>query len=87
MNRTMMWLEGEQAQYWRYQLRLRTEAVTRAKEAVREKKDLSRQELAELAGVSREYVRKLEAGLYDPTVGTLEKLAKALGVPLTKLLE
>lgn len=54
--------------------------------ARREKKGLSRQELAKAAGVSREYVRKLEAGLYDPTVGTLEKLAKALGVPVTKLL-
>ena len=49
-------------------------------------KDLSRQELAEKAGLSREYVRLLEAGLYDPTVGTMERLAKALGVPVTELL-
>ena len=54
--------------------------------ALRRKRNLSRQELAKKAGVSREYVRKLEAGLYDPTVGTLEKLAKALEVPLTELL-
>ena len=54
--------------------------------ALRVEKDLSRQELAEKAGLSREYIRKLEAGLYDPTVGTLQKLAKALGVPVTKLL-
>jgi transcriptional regulator with XRE-family HTH domain len=55
--------------------------------ALRKKRDLSRQALAKKAGVSREYVRKLEAGLYDPTVGTLAKLAKALGVPVTELLE
>ena len=54
--------------------------------ALRVKQDLSRQELAQEAGVSREYVRKLEAGRYDPTVGTLTKLAKALGVPVTELL-
>ena len=54
--------------------------------ALRKKKNLSRQELAERADVSREYVRKLEAGLYDPSVGTLQRLAKALGVPLTELL-
>ena len=47
---------------------------------------MSRAQLAELAGISREYVRNLEAGQYDPTVGTLQKLAKALGVPVTELL-
>ena len=36
--------------------------------------------------MSREYIRKLEAGGYDPTVGTLQRLAKALGVPVTELL-
>jgi transcriptional regulator with XRE-family HTH domain len=37
--------------------------------------------------VSREYIRKLEAGGYDPTVGTLQRIAKALGVTVTELLE
>jgi len=32
-------------------------------------------------------VNKLEAGRYDPTMGTLQALAKALGVPVTELLE
>ena len=54
--------------------------------ALRVEKDLSRQELAEKAALSREYIRKLEAGAYDPTVGTLQKIAKALGVPVTELL-
>ena len=53
---------------------------------LREERDLSRQEVAERADISREYVRKLEAGLQDPTVGILQRLAKALGVPVTELL-
>jgi transcriptional regulator with XRE-family HTH domain len=53
---------------------------------LRKAQGLSRYELAKLAGVSRVYVAKLEAGRSDPTVGMLQKLAKALGVPLTDLL-
>jgi len=53
---------------------------------VRKAKGLSQYRLAKEAGISREYVRKLEAGRYDPTVGMLQRLAKALGVPMTELL-
>jgi transcriptional regulator with XRE-family HTH domain len=53
---------------------------------LRKAQGLSRYELAKLARVSRVYVAKLEAGRSDPTVGMLQKLAKALGVPLTDLL-
>jgi len=48
--------------------------------ALRERRGVSQAELAERAGLSREYVNKLEAGKYDPTLGTLGCLAKALGV-------
>jgi transcriptional regulator with XRE-family HTH domain len=54
---------------------------------LREARDLSRQELAERAAISREYLRRLEAGRQDPTVGMLQRLAKALGVKVTRLLE
>jgi len=47
---------------------------------------MSRAELAHRAEVSREYVRRLEVGDFDPTVGTVQKLARALGVPLMELL-
>jgi transcriptional regulator with XRE-family HTH domain len=53
----------------------------------RKGKRLSRYALAKAAGVSREYIAKLEAGCSDPTVGMLQRLAKALGVPVTALLE
>ena len=48
---------------------------------------LSQYALAKAAGISREHVRTLEAGKSDPTVGMLQRLAKALAVPLTALLE
>jgi transcriptional regulator with XRE-family HTH domain len=54
---------------------------------LREDRDMSRAELADRAGISREYVRKLEAGAQDPTVGTLQKLAKALKVTLADLVK
>jgi transcriptional regulator with XRE-family HTH domain len=42
--------------------------------------------LAASAGISREYVRLLEAGRSDPTVGMLQRLADALGVSLWTVL-
>jgi transcriptional regulator with XRE-family HTH domain len=48
---------------------------------------MSQTALARRAKLSREHLVRLEAGLYDPTVTTLTKLAKALGVPVTALLE
>ena len=38
MNRVLLWLETEQHAYWSGQVRKRTEAVAKAKEAVRFKK-------------------------------------------------
>jgi transcriptional regulator with XRE-family HTH domain len=48
--------------------------------------DVSQYELARRTGLSRQYLRKLEEGSHDPTVGTLEKIADALKVSLTSLL-
>jgi len=47
---------------------------------------MSHYTLAERAKISREYVCKLESGRSDPTLGMLQRLTKALGVLLTKLL-
>jgi transcriptional regulator with XRE-family HTH domain len=54
---------------------------------LREAQDLSRAELAERAGITREYVRRLEAGGQDPTLGVLQKIARALGVKLEELVK
>jgi len=42
---------------------------------------------AKKAGFTREYIARLETGKHDPSVSTLEKLAKALKVKPGKLLE
>jgi len=55
--------------------------------ALREKRGMTQGELAAKAKLSREYVLRLEGARQDPTLSTLEALAKALGVPVTELLE
>jgi transcriptional regulator with XRE-family HTH domain len=42
--------------------------------------------LAVKAKISRGYLARLEAAVQDPILGVLERLAKALGVPVTELL-
>jgi len=54
---------------------------------LRKVKKLTRYALAKRAGISPAYVTKLEEGRSDPTIGMLQRLAKALGVPVTELLE
>jgi transcriptional regulator with XRE-family HTH domain len=61
--------------------------IGRTLKQVRQAKGLTQTALAKKAGVSRAYVFRLEAGGADPTVGLLQRLAKALGVPVTALLE
>ena len=55
--------------------------------SLREDRGLSQTTLAAKAGISREYLWRLETGRQDPTLGTLERLAKALKVKVTELLE
>ena len=43
--------------------------------------------LAKKAGVSRAYLSRLEMGRHDPPLSRLRKLAKALKVPIEKLLK
>jgi transcriptional regulator with XRE-family HTH domain len=54
---------------------------TRLRE-IRTKKNLSRSELADRAGVSLSYVSRLENGHLLPAIEALEKLARALDTPL-----
>ena len=55
--------------------------------ALRAKRDITQAELAARAGISHGYLARLETGRQDPTITTLEKLAKALRVPVEKLLK
>ena len=53
---------------------------------LRERKELSIRDLAKAAGLHWTTVWKIEAGRRAPTVATLKKLARALGVKLADLL-
>lgn len=53
--------------------------------ALRVKKELSQEQLAELAEVDRTYVGGLERGERNATVQTLVRVAKALGVSVAVL--
>jgi transcriptional regulator with XRE-family HTH domain len=61
--------------------------IGRRIQTLRKTRALTRQELAEKEGISRESVRLLEAGRFDPTLGMLTKLSRALGVRLTDLVK
>jgi transcriptional regulator with XRE-family HTH domain len=54
---------------------------------LRKGRGLSQEALAKKARLTRVYVNKLEAGRHDPSLSTLNALAKALGMRVTELLE
>lgn len=53
---------------------------------LRVKRGLSQEALAVDAGVDRSYVGRIERGVENPTAETLERLARALEVPVADLL-
>ena len=56
-------------------------------QALRDKRAMTQEMLAKKAGISRGYLARVETERHKPTLTTLRKLAKALGVPVTALLE
>ena len=55
--------------------------------ALREEKGLTQDELAKRAQLTKPYISQLENGVRkNPSLPALERLAKALGVPVTELL-
>ena len=54
---------------------------------LRKAKGISQAALAQRAHLTRVYITRLEAGQQDPSLSTINALAKALGVPVTALLE
>ncbi|GAB6159373.1 hypothetical protein JCM39194_25740 [Desulfotomaculum varum] len=53
----------------------------------REDQGLTQAKLAEKSGVSQAYICELEQGKKQPSVFIVKKLAKALGISVSKLLE
>jgi transcriptional regulator with XRE-family HTH domain len=55
---------------------------------LRERQDLTQEQLAKRAKVARSYVALIETGgKKNPSLDILKRLARALGVPVTELLE
>lgn len=67
-------------------MRLR-EAVAKNLRRLRQAKGLSQEELADLAGINRNYVGMLEREEHAATVDMLEKLAEVLEVDPVKFLD
>ncbi|MCH8884355.1 MAG: helix-turn-helix domain-containing protein [SAR324 cluster bacterium] len=62
------------------------EGLGRAVRAAREKQELTRQALAERAGVSLRYLAQLEGGTGNISVSKLDDVARELGMPAAALL-
>ncbi len=54
---------------------------------LRESRGFTQEELAKKVGISRAYLARLEMGRHDPHLSRLRKLAKALKVKVTDLVE
>ena len=52
---------------------------------LRVERKLSQEKLAELAGVDRTYVSRLERMMENPSIGILDKVATALSVSIAEL--
>jgi transcriptional regulator with XRE-family HTH domain len=67
---------------------MRRFSIGRRLKQTRESRGLSQAQLGRVSGVGQAYISSLEAGRQrNPGIETLRKLAKALGVPVTSLLE
>ena len=63
------------------------ERMAKRLKTLRRRRGLTQEALAARASLSRTYLARLETARQDPTLSTLVKLAKALGVPVSRLLE
>ena len=54
---------------------------------LRENKNITQLKLAEMIGVSSTYVGFIEQGVRNPSIATLDKIARVLGVKLSELFD
>jgi transcriptional regulator with XRE-family HTH domain len=54
---------------------------------LRKRHEWTQEQLADKAGISRGFLARLETARHDPKLSTLEKIAKALRVNVSKLIE
>jgi transcriptional regulator with XRE-family HTH domain len=56
-----------------------------AVKSIRKEKSLSQEKLAELSGLSRAHISRIERFLYNPKLDTLFKVSNGLGIKLSEL--
>lgn len=79
---------GDDDLYWREEdLKLQLMGLGRRVDAVRALKDLTQEQVAKRAGLTRSTVGKIEDGTANPRLTTLLKVAAALEVPPAELLK
>jgi transcriptional regulator with XRE-family HTH domain len=54
---------------------------------IRAEKGISQGDIVRALGMSRSFVSNIENGKGNPTLATIAKLAKAVGVPIQKLIK
>lgn len=54
---------------------------------IRIRKKMSQGDICRALGVDRAYISNIESGKQNPTLSTIEKIAKALGVKIDELLQ
>lgn len=63
-----------------------TESFGARLQSLRQEQKISQEKLAELSGLHRTYISSLERGTRNPTLTTLQKIAKALDVEISYLM-
>lgn len=53
----------------------------------RQKRKLSQEQLAAMAGLNRNTIGKIERGEVSPSIDSLEKIAQVLGIEFSKLID
>mgnify|MGYP001371868871 CR=1 FL=1 len=54
---------------------------------IRTRKKMSQGDICRALGVDRAYISNIESGKQNPTLATIEKIAKALGIKVNELLQ
>lgn len=54
---------------------------------IRTEKGISQGSIARMLKIDKAFISNIENGKTNPTLATIEKIAKALGIPVNKLIE
>jgi transcriptional regulator with XRE-family HTH domain len=77
--------EGTPTQRMRESTRSAIRVLGAKARRLRKERGLTRQELGDISGLSPNYIGGVELGQRDPSVSTVEALARGLGIPVAEL--